>query len=322
MKNSIIKDIKNVIRNEGSAIRVLQKHIDARYIKFIQRVADCRGRVILTGVGKSGIIAQKIAATFSSTGTASFFLDAAAGIHGDLGVLVKDDIVIALSKSGNTEELLRLLPHIKRMGIYLASMTENPASELGKHSDIVLKIPAIPEACPYNLAPTTSTTLQLVLGDALAVALLKEKKFAKKDFASLHPGGNLGRQLMLVKEVMRPKSGLPIVDENASMEVILNEIISGKIGVAVIVDKNKKLAGIIVDGDLKRILLKNKGADFFHIHAKDVMTRNPKIISPDSLVVEALAVMQGRITSLVVTDKLRRPVGIIHMHDILQKGFI
>lgn len=300
----------------------MEKILDQSHVTFVEWASACKGRLVFTGIGKSGIIARKLAATFSSTGTSAFFLDPTSGIHGDLGVLGKDDIVIALSKSGNTEEVLRLIPFIKRMGIRLVSMTEHKGSPLGRHSSLVLRIPAEPEACPYNLAPTTSTTLQLVLGDALAISLLKAKGFSRKDFALLHPGGSLGRQLMKVDEVMRPKQDLPLAKEDTPMRKILETIISGRLGVAVIVGKKGTLSGIIVDGDLKRILISRDQGDFFELKAKDVMTQNPRTIAPESLVVEALSVMQGKITSLVVTDRKRIPVGLIHMHDILQKGFI
>jgi arabinose-5-phosphate isomerase len=300
----------------------MEKCLDQSHVTFVEWAAACKGRLVFTGIGKSGIIARKLAATFSSTGTSAYFLDPTSGIHGDLGVLGKDDMVIALSKSGNTEEVLRLIPYIKRMGIRLVSMTEQKNSPLAKHSLLVLRIPAEPEACPYNLAPTTSTTMQLVLGDALAIALLKAKGFSRKDFALLHPGGSLGRQLMKVKEVMRSRKELPLAKEDTPMRKILETIISGRLGVAVIVGQKGKLAGIIVDGDLKRILVSREQGDFFGLKAKDVMTREPRTISPDHLVVEALSVMQGKITSLVVTDRKGIPVGLIHMHDILQKGFL
>ncbi len=322
MKNKVAKDIKEAISKERLALSELESIITDQHVRFVKMAQDCHGRIIFTGIGKSGIIGKKLAATFSSTGTSAFFLDPTSGIHGDLGALGKGDVVVALSKSGNTEEVLRIIPYIKRLGIKLVAMTEHPGSELGKHSDLVLRIPAMAEACPFNLAPTISTTLQLVLGDALAIALLKAKGFSKNDFALLHPGGSLGRQLMKVSEVMRTGKDLSVVDEDSTMDVILNSIISGRAGVAIIVNKKKKLTGIIVDGDLKRILVDHRKEDFFKIKARDVMTRHPKVITKDSLVVEALSIMQGRITSLVVIDKGHKPVGLIHLHDILQKGFI
>jgi arabinose-5-phosphate isomerase len=318
-----IKAIKSVIGIEIKGLRSLYDEVDENFSKAVDMIADCKGRVIFTGIGKSGLIARKIAATFSSVGISSFYLDPAEGVHGDLGVLVKGDIVIGLSKSGTTAELCRLVPYIKRMGICFIAMTSNSRSELASESDLVLKIPDVQEACPYNLAPTTSTTMQLVLGDALAIVLLKKKGFTREDFALLHPGGNIGKQLIKVRDLMHKGAGLPLVRESKKMGKVLQTISRGKPrGIAIITNDKGILTGIIVDGDLKRILIKYKGADIYSLTAEDVMTRNPKVIREDKLVVEALAIMEGRITSLVVVDGRKRPIGLLHMHDIIKKGFV
>jgi len=321
----ILGIVRAAVGVELKGLTKLRRNIPPAVADAVRMIASCKGRIVFTGVGKSGLIGRKVSATFSSIGVSSFFFNPSEGVHGDLGALAKNDVVVAFSKSGNTQELLKIIPFIRRVGLGLISVTENSRSRLSRLSDISLVLPDAKEACPYNLAPTTSTTMQLVLGDAMAIALLKEKKFTAEDFALLHPGGNLGRQMMKVAEIMRKGRELPLVPEETTMEQVLGTIISKKLGVAIITGKGGRLAGIIVDGDLKRILLKNRSTDLFKLRAKDVMTRSPATIGPDKLVVEALSMMQGRITSLVVAEggsrRPGKPVGLVHVHDILRQGF-
>ena len=321
-KSEILSAVRRAVAVELKGLEKLRRKVPAGSVDAVRMIAGCKGRIVFTGVGKSGLIARKVSATFSSIGVSSFFFNPSEGVHGDLGALAKGDVIVAFSKSGNTQELLKIIPYIRRIGMGLISVTEDPRSHLSRLSDIALVLPAAQEACPFNLAPTTSTTMQLVLGDALAVALLKEKRFTPDDFALLHPGGALGRQLMKVKDIMRRGKDLPLVGADETMEKVLGTIISKKLGAAIITGRNRRLEGIIVDGDLKRILLKNRTADLLKLRARDVMTKSPSTIGEEKLVVEALALMQGRITSLVVTDRLRRPVGLVHMHDILRQGFV
>jgi len=321
-KIEIFESGLNAIDIELKGIKALKKALSKDFVKSVILMKNCKGRVVCTGIGKSGIIARKIAATLSSTGTSSFYLNPVEGSHGDLGVLLKDDIVLALSKSGETEELISILPYLKRRNLKIIAVTEKANSVLAQNSSIVLLLPEVKEACPFNLAPTTSTTLQLILGDALAVALLKEKKFTSHDFALLHPGGNLGKQLMTVKELMHSNEEMPLVKETDNMEKVLHEIVDKKLGMTVVVDSRNNLKGIIVDGDFKRILLQNKSVDLFKRTAGDFMTKNPKTINQNKLVTEALARMQGKITSLVVVNSAKKPLGVIHLHDIIKKGFL
>lgn len=315
-------DLKAVISVEQEALQEFEKNLDPGFSALVRKMTSCAGRVVLTGIGKSGLIARKIVATLCSTGTSALFLNPVEGMHGDLGVLRKDDLVLVLSWSGATEELLRILPFIRRQGVFLCAMTSGKDSELARNSDLIALLPPMAEACPFNLAPTTSTTLQLVAGDALAIAVLKQKGFTDTDFAQLHPGGSLGRQFIRIKEIMKTGDELPLIEETAGFRDVLDCIISGKKGVALIVNKAGKLTGIVVDGDLKRILLERSAEDLFQLLAKDIMTPDPEVISPDRLVTEALSRMQGRITSLPVTDQTGKPLGLLHVHDILQKGFV
>ena len=321
-KTEIFESAINTIDIELKGIKALKKILSNDFVKSVTLMKNCKGRVVCTGIGKSGIIARKIAATLSSTGTSSFYLNPVEGSHGDLGVLLKDDVVLALSKSGGTEELISILPYLKRRNLKIIAVTEKEDSVLAQNSSIVLLLPEMKEACPFNLAPTTSTTLQLILGDALAVALLKEKKFTPHDFALLHPGGNLGKQLMTVNELMHSSEEMPVVKENDNMEKVLHQIVDKKLGMTIVVDNRNKLKGIIVDGDFKRILLKNKSVDLFSRTASDFMTKNPKTINKNKLVTEALGKMQGKITSLVVVNSAKKPLGVIHLHDIIKKGFL
>ncbi|MGH7377553.1 MAG: KpsF/GutQ family sugar-phosphate isomerase, partial [Candidatus Methylomirabilales bacterium] len=282
----------------------------------------CRGRVVLTGMGKSGYIAQKIAATFSSTGTPALFLHPAEGVHGDLGMIVRGDVVVAISKSGETEELVSILPHIRRFGVPLVSLVGNPQSTLARESDVALDVSVKEEACPLNPAPTASTTAALAMGDALAVALLEQRGFREEDFALLHPGGSLGRRLLLrVRDLMHTGKALPLVREEATMREAILEISGKRLGMTAVVDAAGLLTGIVTDGDLRRAL--QKLPDLLTRRVADCMTHNPKTISRDELAARAVQVMEHySITSLLVVGEEGRPEGVLHLHDLLKAGVV
>ncbi|OGL45752.1 MAG: D-arabinose 5-phosphate isomerase, partial [Candidatus Schekmanbacteria bacterium RBG_16_38_11] len=292
------------------------------FIKAVDILFYCRGRVVVTGIGKSGWIGNKIAATFASTGTPAFFLHPAEGGHGDIGMVMKNDVMLAISNSGETREINDLLPPIKRLGIKLISMTGNLKSLLAKESDVTLDVRVDKEACPLGLAPTASTTAALAMGDALAISLLKKRGFKKEDYAFFHPGGQLGKKLLLkVDHLMHRGEELPLIHSNDSMKEALLEITSKKLGVTTVVNGKGKLCGIITDGDLRRALEKHQ--DLLLKKAGEIMTTNPKIIKASSLAVEALQVMEKySITSLVILDKKNMPEGVIHLHDILKTGIV
>jgi arabinose-5-phosphate isomerase len=274
-------------------------------------------------MGKSGIVCRKIAATLASTGTPAFFLHAGEGIHGDLGMVMKGDVIVAVSNSGETEEILQLLPHFKLNGLKLIVMTGKPDSTLGKAGDVVLDVGVKQEACPLGLTPTASTTATLAMGDALAVVLLEKKEFKEQDFALRHPGGILGRKLILkVKDLMKKGDEIPLVREETTMKEALFEITSKRLGVTGVVDGEGCLVGVITDGDLRRGL--EKTGDIFSLKAAELMTRSPKAIAPDTLAAEAVAVMeQFPITSLFVLDQQgQKPIGVIHLHDIIKAGVV
>jgi arabinose-5-phosphate isomerase len=307
---------RNVLRIEADAILGLVDRLDGRFEAAVRLLLECRGRVILTGMGKSGIICRKIAATLSSTGTPAFFLHPAEAIHGDLGVLQAEDVLVALSYSGETEELLRLLETVKRVGARVIAMTGFPRSTLGQASDIVLDCRVNEEACPLNLAPTASTTAALALGDALAMALLVRKGFRQEDFASLHPGGKLGKRLMRAEQLMHAGEDLPVVRPDTAMRDVIYEMSRKGLGMTCVVENDGRLAGIITDGDLRRHMGE---AAILHQTAIAVMTPNPVTIGRALLAVEALNLMEQRkITALVVVDADRRLEGVVHLHDLWQ----
>jgi arabinose-5-phosphate isomerase len=281
----------------------------------VELVRDCRGRVILTGMGKSGIICRKIAATLSSTGTPAFFLHPAEAVHGDLGVLQSDDVIIAVSYSGETEELTRVLETIKRLGATLIAITGVPASTLAQAADVALDCHVSEEACPMNLVPTASTTAALALGDALAMTVLVEKGFKPEDFANLHPGGKLGKRLMRARQLMHGGDALPVVRLDTAMRDIIYTMSSKGLGMTSVVDGDGRLAGIPTDGDLRRKMAVTP--DIQDLVARDVMTDTPVTIGPETLAVEALALLEQRkITSVVVIDATRRVTGVLHLHDL------
>ena len=318
----ILNTAKNVLKIEADSIKKLITRLDESFVNAVDTLYSCKGRVIVTGMGKSGWIGNKIAATFASTGTPSFFLHPAEGSHGDLGMVVKDDVVLAISNSGETKEINEILQIIKRLGVKLISITGNLHSLLAKESDVTLDGRIDKEACPLGLAPTASTTVALALGDALAISLLKKRGFKKEEFALFHPGGQLGKKLLLkVENLIHKDNEMPVVSEDASMKKTIIEITSKKLGITIVVNKNGNLIGVITDGDLRRAL--EKYSDIMERKSSEIMTQNPKTIKSSSLAVEALRIMEKySITSLVVQDKKRKPEGIIHLHDILRSGIV
>ncbi len=318
--NEILKTGKNVIRIEAEAVSNLERSVNQDFVKAVDTIYHSKGRVVLTGMGKSGLIARKIVATLNSTGTAAIYLHPTDALHGDLGMVRKEDIVIVISKSGSTEEISKLIPMFKRLGVKLIAMTGNPDSSLVNESDIFLNISVKEEACPHDLAPTSSTTATLVMGDALSVALLKKRGFSAEDFALLHPGGSLGKRLSLrIDEIMIKGDGVPIVEENSSIKDIILEMTSKRLGTTCVVDREGKLSGIITDGDLRRLL--EKTMDVKDLVAINIMSKNPKVTEKDFLASFALQIMEShKITSLVVIDSEKKPIGIVHLHDLVNLG--
>jgi arabinose-5-phosphate isomerase len=308
---------RKVLETEAAAILALVERLDEKFDHAVQLLLQCKGRVILTGMGKSGIICQKIAATLTSTGTASFFLHPAEAMHGDLGVIRSDDVVVALSYSGETDELLRLLERIRRLGAKLVAITGRAASTLAQSADVALDCSVAEEACPMNLVPTASTTAALAIGDALAMTLLVEKGFRQEDFANLHPGGKLGKRLMRVEALMHSGKQCPIVHTHTRMRDVIYEMSSKGLGMTCVVDGDDALLGIITDGDLRRRM--ERGAEILDLTAGDVMTRHPIAVSPDTLAAEALNIMEQRkITAIVVANAHQsgHVAGVVHIHDL------
>lgn len=318
----IVEEAKRVIRVEAQALAALADSIDGAFQKAVEMILAAPGRVIVTGMGKSGLIGQKIASTMASTGTPAFFLHPAEGIHGDLGMITRGDVVIAISNSGETDELVRILPIVRRLGASLIALAGNPASTLAKSGDVFLDISVKEEACPLGLAPTASTTVTLAMGDALAVALLVQRGFKAEDFALFHPGGTLGRKLLLkVEDMMHRGTDLPLVTQDTLMREALFTITSKALGITGVTDATGALIGVITDGDLRRAL--EKGLDIINLPAQELMKKNPKRINAHELAARALQQMeQYSITSLFVfaDDDARAPVGIVHLHDLLKAG--
>ncbi|WP_447972413.1 KpsF/GutQ family sugar-phosphate isomerase [Nitrospira sp. Kam-Ns4a] len=313
---------RRVLEIEARAVRDLIARLDHRFEQAVRILYDCAGKVVVSGMGKSGLIGQKIAATLASTGTPAFFLHPAEGVHGDLGMLGRQDVFIAISNSGETEELLTLLPFVKRLSVPVIALTGRTGSTLAKNSDVVLDISVAEEACPLGLAPTASTTATLAMGDALAIALLQERGFKEEDFAQVHPGGVLGRRLLLkVRDLMHQGEAVPRVRQDAPAQEAILEMTSKKLGMTTVVDQAGELVGVITDGDLRRFL--EKGQDLARSVAGDLGSKRPKTIGPDELATKALSMMeQHAITSLVVTDEPRRIIGVLHLHDLLKSGVI
>jgi len=314
----VIRIAEEVIDTEISQLKRLKGCLDDNFGRAVELLLNCEGKVVVTGMGKSGIVAKKIASTLASTGTPAFFLHPAEALHGDLGMLSKKDVVIAISNSGQTAEVLAMLPYIKRLGVPLIAITNNPRSELAKRSDVVLNLCVEKEACPLSLAPTSSTTNAMVLGDALAVALMKLRGFTEEDFGLRHPAGSLGRRLKTVGDVghFNPDE-VPVVHENTPMREVVLEISSKGFGATAVVNDDGKLVGIITDGDLRRFV--QRGGDFNKQTAKEVMTKNPKVAKKEELAATALKRMEdNKITVLIVVDDEGKPIGIVHVHDIMK----
>ncbi|QTN44265.1 KpsF/GutQ family sugar-phosphate isomerase [Ectopseudomonas mendocina] len=316
----LIDSAQRTIRLEIEAVQELLPRINADFIKACELILNCKGRVVVVGMGKSGHIGNKIAATLASTGTTAFFVHPAEASHGDMGMITRDDIVLALSNSGSTAEIVTLLPLIKRLGIRLISMTGNPDSPLAKAAEINLDARVSQEACPLNLAPTSSTTASLVLGDALAIALLEARGFTAEDFAFSHPGGALGRRLLLkVENVMHAGDALPRVSRGTSLRDALLEMTQKGLGMTVVLEEDGRLAGIFTDGDLRRTL--DKGIDVRQASIDEVMTPHGKTARAEMLAAEALKIMEDhKINALVVVDDQDNPVGALNMHDLLRAG--
>jgi arabinose-5-phosphate isomerase len=322
IKDVTIDSARRVLHIEADAVRALLDRLDDNFTNAVENILNTTGKVVVTGMGKSGLICQKIASTLASTGTSAFFLHPAEGVHGDLGVLMKNDILLAVSNSGETEEVIKMVPVVKRMGIKLVAMTGRPESTIARNADIVLDIGVKEEACPLGLAPTASTTATLAMGDALAVALLERRGFRQEDFATLHPSGSLGKKLMKVEELMHKGSAIPQVDLKTSMKDAILEMTAKRLGITGVFD-GKRLAGVITDGDLRRAL--ERGDALLKKSAEEVMTGSPKSIARSAVMEAALKIMEEHsITALFVYDEGDKDdiVGVIHLHDLIRAGVI
>ncbi|MBI5477065.1 MAG: KpsF/GutQ family sugar-phosphate isomerase [Ignavibacteriales bacterium] len=317
---TIIQKGKAVIRIEAAAVAELESHIDSNFAKAVEIICASKGRVVITGMGKSGIVARKIVATLNSTGTPAMYLHPTDAVHGDFGMVRKEDVVICISKSGNTPELKPLIPLFKRVGIPLISMVGNLNSALALESDIILDVGVKEEACPHDLAPTSSTTATMAMGDALAIALLEKRNFTAEDFALYHPGGHLGKRLLLkIEEMMAAGNAVPIVHSKVPSRDAILEMTSKRLGATCVIDDSGKLLGIITDGDLRRLL--QKTTDLTNLTAEMMMTKNPKTISKEMLAAVALQEMEAhKITQLIVVDELHKPIGMIHLHELVAMG--
>ena len=311
-----LETARRVLRIEAEALKELQARLDEKFERAVETLLACKGRVVVTGMGKSGLIGRKIAATFSSTGTPSLFLHPAEALHGDLGMLQRGDAVLAVSYGGETEEIVRLLPTMKRLGLPLVTLTGNVRSALAQASDVVLDTSVRQEACSLNLAPTASTTAAMALGDALAIALLERRGFDHDDFAALHPGGRLGKKLLRVRELMHSGEAMPSVIATAKMPDVIYEMSRKGLGMTAVVDGGGMLAGIITDGDLRRLMQK-RGSEVLGLSARECMSANPVTIAPEEFASAALRMMEERkITSVIVLDGARQVAGVVHLHDL------
>lgn len=318
--NPILERGKEVIRIEAKAVAKLEEQMDENFIKAVELICSIKGRVIITGMGKSGIIARKIVATMNSTGTPAVFLHPSEAAHGDLGMVKPEDVLICISKSGDTEEIRGLIPLLRGLGVKIIAMVGNINSPLAKMSDIVMNISVEEEACPHDLAPTASTTATLAMGDALAVALLDKRNFSKEDFAKVHPAGNLGKRLLLrVSEMMVGGEDIPVVHENVHLSDAIYVMTSKRLGATCVVDDVGRLKGIITDGDLRRLL--QRTTDISNVRALQAMTMKPKTITRNVLAADALREMETyNITQLIVLDGEEKPIGIVHLHDLVKAG--
>lgn len=318
--DSSIERGRKVIRIEAAAVKNLEDRINGSFARAVDLIYHSPGRVIVTGIGKSGIVGRKIVATMNSTGTAAVFLHPSDAVHGDLGMVRKDDVIICISKSGDTEEIRQLLPMFRRLGAKIISMVGNTSSHLARNSDVVLDVSVEEEACPHDLAPTASTTATLAMGDALAIALLHKRNFTKEDFAMFHPGGNLGKRLLLkVEEIMVTGDDVPIVHEGVPLSEAIYVMTKKRLGATCVINKDGILSGIITDGDLRRLL--QRTSDISQVTAERAMTRNPKTIRKEILAAVALEEMEKySITQLIVVDAEHRPIGMLHLHELVKAG--
>jgi arabinose-5-phosphate isomerase len=315
----LVAQAKHVLAIERDAIDALIDRVDEKFELAIEYIMNCKGRVIVTGIGKSGIVAKKIAATLTSTGTSAIFMHPAEGVHGDLGMVLKDDVIICISKSGNTNEITRLFPVFKQIGVPIITLTGNLRSALAAKSDTVLDVSVKEEACPNDLAPTASTTAALAMGDAIAIALLQKRQFNSKDFAFLHPGGYLGSILLRVDDIMFTGDKIPFVHQNTTLRDVILEITKKRFGGTCVVDDKNRLVGIITDGDLRRLW--QQASHPRNLCARDIMNSHPKTINSESSAQTAMKLMEKHnILQLVVVDKKGHPIGMIHIHDLLEAG--
>ncbi|HXC31988.1 MAG TPA: KpsF/GutQ family sugar-phosphate isomerase [Verrucomicrobiae bacterium] len=311
-----LQTARRVLRIEAEALTELLQRLDANFERAVELLLACKGRVVVIGMGKSGLIGRKIAATFSSTGTPSAFLHPAEALHGDLGMLMRDDVVMAVSYGGETEEIIALLETIKRLGLRMIALTGSTKSTIAAASDVVLDVSVKEEACSLNLAPTASTTTAMAMGDALAVSLLDRRGFSPGDFAALHPGGRLGKKLLRVENLMHSGDAMPRVPASAKMPDVIYEISKKKLGMTTVLDAEGRLAGILTDGDLRR-LMQERGAATLELVVGDCMNRAPQTLAPSELAGSALRIMEDRhITSVIVVDAAKKPLGVVHLHDL------
>ncbi|MDE1901850.1 MAG: KpsF/GutQ family sugar-phosphate isomerase [Alphaproteobacteria bacterium] len=315
--HEILHAAAHVLAAEGAALRKLSETLGDGFVRATETVLECKGRVIVTGMGKSGHVARKIAATLASTGTPSHFVHPGEASHGDLGMITRDDVVIALSNSGEAPELVNLINYTRRFSIPLIAVTSRDASTLGSASDIIVPLPPEPEVCPMGLAPTTSTTMMLALGDALAIAVMESKGFTADDFRNFHPGGKLGTTLLRVREIMRKDGDIPVVAPDDKMQKVLLIMTQKSLGCAGIVDAEGRLAGIITDGDLRRHM---QDADFLNRSAAQVMNASPMTVGPNILAVEALKLLNDKARTQLFVVENGKPVGVLHIHDLLRAG--
>ncbi len=322
-KDGILDVAKKVLKIEAEAVLALIEKLNSDFEKAVDIIYSSRGRVVISGMGKSGLVGKKIAATLASTGTPAFFLHPAEASHGDLGMVTERDVIIAISNSGETDELVGLVPFLKRFRVKLISMTGNPESTIAKASDVTLDVSVSEEACPMGVVPTASTTATMALGDAIAVALLVKRGLNEKDFALFHPGGSIGKKFFIkVKDLMHTGDRLPVVSLDTPMSKAVIEMSSKRLGHAVVIDDNGEIAGVLTDGDVRRGLEKWEGR-LFELTAKEVMTKNPRTIAAEELAATALSIMEScSITAIIVPDDKGKPAGIIHLHDILRQGIV
>lgn len=321
--DNILDIAKKVLKTEAEAIEALIDKLNGNFEKAVEMIYECKGRVVVTGMGKSGLVGKKIAATLASTGTPAFFLHPAEASHGDIGMVTERDIIIAISYSGETDELIGLVPFLKRFRVNLISLTGNTNSTLAKASDITLDISVKEEACPMGIVPTASTTATMAMGDAIAVSLLVKRGLNEEAFAFYHPGGSLGKKFFIkVKDLMHSGDRLPVVSFEMPLSKAIIEVSSKRLGHAIVADKDGLIAGVLTDGDVRRGLEK-WGGKLFEMTAGEIMTRNPKMISEDELAAKALSIMESySISALIVPNAKGKPLGIIHLHDILKQGIV